>query len=162
LGTYTKDNIPLHGKVNISMYGYTSQFESGRFHQFWFGNGVMLYDEKCFQFLEEFTNDYGCAIEEIEQNFPECLYYLSPYPRMDFVVGQKSKKLFTEYKSPWEWENFNGDVIFFMGKFKHFIKDGYLSYSVKASNLEAVAWLNEKTKNANIDFNKILDWFGNE
>ena len=162
LGTYTKDNIPLHGKVNISMYGYTSQFESGYFYPFWFWNGVMLYDEKCFQFLEAFTKNYGCAIEELEQNFPEILYYLSPYPQIDFVVGQKSKKLYSEYKSPCEWRNFNGDVIFFMGKFKHFIKDGYLDYSVKASNLEAVAWLNERTKNANIDFNKILDWFAEE
>lgn len=158
LGTYTKDNIPLHGQVNISMYGYTSEYATGYFTPFWFWNGIMLYNEKCFHFLETFARTYGCAPEELEQNFPECLFYLSPYPQVDLTVGQKRSKLYTDYITPWEWESYDGDIIFFMGKFKHFIKNGFVDYSVKASNSEAMAWLEKKIKETPIDFNKILDY----
>ena len=76
----TRTNKLLHGGFKITDYGYLTDGSVSFAEKYWFWQGVLLKNEKCFNFLEDARVDFNITIGTFTEAFPELVNYLGLLP----------------------------------------------------------------------------------
>lgn len=72
--------VVMHGKYNVSNYGYVNPTYNTNSNEMWFWQGVLLKNKDAFMYLEKFCDEVNVSKEEIGKWYYELIRYLSPYP----------------------------------------------------------------------------------
>lgn len=112
LGEYMLKQKKLHGKVFCSAYGiaFDNSFQSPNSQYFYFYNGVLLYNEEAFNFIEMVREHFSIDIPEYTsyevfcRDYPEIVAYFSYSPIM-----MCNDKVYLTVTENLMWEKFDGE-----------------------------------------------------
>jgi hypothetical protein len=96
-GFYYMNNEKVQGKLNLTTYGYIPYSQTDT-EEFWFFDGVLLYNEKCYEIVCGLSNKFGLIDPtDYVEGFPETVYCYSPQ-----VFWDSNEEKFIKYE-----RNFN-------------------------------------------------------
>lgn len=158
---FDSDNITLHGRFSINEMGEIVNSEN-KSNSFWFWDGKLLKNEKCFEFLTKFCKEYGCDEFELESFTPEILSYLCYYPtRIDFLAYKFGDKYIKSLDGK-EFSEFNGTLYELGDNGIHYVREGIIKNTVvntKSNNYHSVRWeLNKTNKDFFDNINNYIIW----
>lgn len=139
-------------KLCHGMYAFDSKGVCKSSHQigeFYFWQGIILYNYNCFSFLESFAKCYGLSNNGMILSYPNLIHHLSPYP---FKLNHEQNDKMFICDTPFVHNEFNGCITKLTEAYTKTYSNGelvgtrFVDYDVAKNN-----W----TKVCNVDFDKL-------
>lgn len=150
-GVYHLNNITVHGKYYLNMYGKVYDSKLGDTKEIWFWDGILLYGALEFQFLVNLCSYYQMSPEDVKWTCPEILNYLSPYPIKDpdYTGGTDKWVKCTDMDNIVPFTN---TIQFFLESKTLYCKEGEVSHTIWRDRKDCVKILDTliSTKTVNL------------
>lgn len=104
-GFYYMDGKKAHGMLELSPYGYTPNAYRADIEEFWFFDGILLYNETCFDVVKALFEKFQLEdATDFVEGFPETVYCYSPQ-----VYWDSNEKKFIKWEKNLSTQ-FNGTM----------------------------------------------------
>lgn len=155
---YECDNKLCHGVAFMNEYGRSTSEKESRVRGAFF-NGILLYNEACFRFLETVCDRWHMSVDCIMNGLPDLVYILSPLPFWD-----DQSKCFLEYNGDiTKIDAADGDYVQpFESTMATFDNGARVRKTTYKSYTDGVAWYKERQENFSLGdaVAQIADYLG--
>lgn len=143
---------PIHGSKIVNEFGLVKdKLETGAY-EIWFWDGIMLYNQQCYVWLDAFCKEFGSTPNELFKYYPEMILYLSPYPFYRKYDGTVEKVVNCISAIP-----YTGEFCFPFTTKLYTMKNGELDEERSQSYASSLsAYVNNKDKQISFDDMNLL------